>query len=63
MGTVRDPALLKEMWVSWHDNVGSPMKGDYAELVAMMNEGARELGFADTGALWRANYDMDPDEF
>jgi len=63
MGTVRDPALLKEMWTSWHDNVGSPMKGDYAELVAMMNEGARELGFADTGALWRANYDMDPDDF
>ncbi|MBV1917844.1 MAG: M2 family metallopeptidase [Sphingomonadaceae bacterium] len=63
MGTVRDPALLKEMWVSWHDNVGTPMKGDYAKLVEQMNEGARELGFADAGALWRSNYDMDPDEF
>ena len=63
MGTVRDPAQLKEMWVSWHDNVGTPMKGDYAQLVEMMNKGARELGFADTGALWRSNYDMDPDEF
>ena len=28
-----------------------------------MNTGARELGFADTGALWRSNYDMPPDEF
>jgi peptidyl-dipeptidase A len=63
MGTVRDPALLKEMWTSWHDNVGTPMKDEYAEFVAMMNEGARELGFADTGALWRSNYDMDPDAF
>ncbi|MCX7676585.1 MAG: M2 family metallopeptidase [Alteraurantiacibacter sp.] len=63
MGTVRDPALLQEMWTSWHDNVGKPMKGDYAELVELMNEGARELGFADTGALWRSNYDMDPDAF
>ena len=63
MGTVRDPELLKEMWVSWHDNVGAPMKGDYAQLVSKMNEGARELGFADTGALWRSNYDMDPEEF
>ncbi|MCB2059882.1 MAG: M2 family metallopeptidase [Novosphingobium sp.] len=63
MGTVRDPALLKEMWVSWHDTVGTPMKGDYAKLVELMNQGAHELGFADTGALWRSNYDMDPDEF
>jgi len=63
MGMVRDPARLKEMWVSWHDNVGTAMKGDYVEFVALMNGGARELGFADTGALWRSNYDMDPDEF
>ncbi len=63
MGTVRDPAMLKEMWTSWHDNVGTPMKEDYSLLVERMNAGARELGFADTGALWRSNYDMDPDEF
>ena len=24
MGTVRDPAKSKEMWTSWHDNVGAP---------------------------------------
>lgn len=63
MGTSRDPAELKEMWASWHDNVGKPMKGDYAKMVALMNEGAKELGYADTGALWRSNYDMDPDAF
>ena len=25
-----NPADLKEMWTSWHDNVGSPMRADYA---------------------------------
>jgi peptidyl-dipeptidase A len=39
------------------------MAGDYAKLVGLANEGARELGYADAGALWRSNYDMTPDEF
>ena len=63
MGETRDPALTKEMWVSWHDNVGKPMKTDYAKLVELSNNGARELGFADTGALWRSGYDMPPEQF
>jgi peptidyl-dipeptidase A len=63
MGSVRDPARLQEMWTSWHDNVGAQMRGDYARQVAIANEGARELGYADTGALWRAGYDMAPDQF
>ncbi|MGK2286592.1 M2 family metallopeptidase [Pedomonas sp. V897] len=63
MGLVRDPAKLKEMWVSWHNNVGRPMRQDYARLVEIANEGARELGYADTGAMWRSGYDMKPEEF
>jgi peptidyl-dipeptidase A len=63
MGTVRDPAQLREMWTSWHDNVGSPMRAPYARMTAIANEGARELGFADTGAMWRSNYDMTPEQF
>jgi len=63
MGTVRDPALLKEMWTSWHDNVGAPMRADYARMVTIANQGARELGFDDVGAMWRSSYDMSPDEF
>jgi peptidyl-dipeptidase A len=39
------------------------MKKDYARFVELANKGARELGFADTGAMWRAKYDMPPDEF
>jgi peptidyl-dipeptidase A len=63
MGDSRDPAKLKEMWVSWNDNVGAPMRGDYAKMTAISNEGARELGYKDVGALWRSGYDMDPDAF
>ena len=57
------PAEFAEMWTSWHDNVGAPMREDYARLIGIANEGAEELGFADTGAMWRSKYDMPPDDF
>ena len=63
MGTNRNPAELQEMWTSWHDNVGAPMKDDYVRLAEIGNAGAKELGFADLGALWRSNYDMPADDF
>ena len=63
MGTSRDPAKLKEMWTSWNDNVGAPMRPDYTRMTAISNEGARELGFKDVGAMWRSGYDMSPDDF
>jgi peptidyl-dipeptidase A len=57
------PEQYAEMWASWHDNVGAPMKDDYVRMVQIGNAGARELGFSDIGNMWRANYDMTPDEF
>ena len=42
------------MWTSWHDNVGRPMRADYARMVEIANAGAQELGYADTGAMWRS---------
>ena len=39
------------------------MRNDYARFVELANKGARELGFADSGAMWRLKYDMPPDEF
>jgi peptidyl-dipeptidase A len=63
MGEERDPAKLKEMWVSWHDNVGAPMRNDYVAATKLTNEGAVGLSFKDAGALWRSGYDMKPDEF
>jgi len=63
MGKVRDPEKLKEMWTSWHNNVGTPMREDYTRLMNIANEGAKELGYADAGTMWRSAYDMSPDEF
>ena len=57
------PAQKAEMWESWHNNVGAPMRTDYQRMIAIANEGAQELGFDDLGAMWRSNYDMDPDAF
>lgn len=62
MAANRDPARLEEMWASWHDAVGRPMKPDYVRLVGVANEGARELGFADMGELWRSAYDIPPQD-
>ena len=59
----RTPEELAEMWSSWHDNVGAPMRDDYRRMIGIANEGAKELGFADLGAMWRSNYDMHPDQF
>ena len=63
MGTNRNPEQLKEMWASWHDNVGSPMRDDYARLVEIANQGAKDLGYSDVGAMWRSGYDMPADDF
>ena len=62
MATSRDPARLREVWEGWH-TVSIPMRKDYVRFVTLANLGAKELGFADTGALWRAKYDMPPDAF
>ena len=63
MGTNRNPAELAEMWQSWHENVGRPMRPDYTRMVAIANQGAKELGYDDTGAMWRSQYDMTPQQF
>ena len=57
------PEEFAEMWTSWHDNVGAPMKDEYVRMVEIANQGAQELGFADAGAMWRSNYDMSADDF
>ena len=58
----RDPEELKDLWVGWH-KVGAPMRQKYARFVELSNQGASDMGFKDTGVLWRAGYDMKPDEF
>jgi peptidyl-dipeptidase A len=62
LATSRDPEELKRAWLGWHA-LGAPMRQRYARMVELGNAGARQLGYADVGALWRSNYDMPPDAF
>jgi len=62
LAKLRDPKQAQEIWTGWH-KVGAPMRQRYARFVELSNQGARELGFADTGALWRAGYDMTPEQY
>ncbi len=57
----RDPKLLEEVWSGWH-RVGREMRPEFERYVALANAGAKELGFADTGVMWRSKYDMPPEE-
>jgi peptidyl-dipeptidase A len=58
----RDYAELREAWTGWHA-IAAPMRERFARYVGLANEGAREIGFADVGALWRAGYDTTPAAF
>jgi peptidyl-dipeptidase A len=62
MAESRDPARLLEVWRGWHA-IAPPIRADFVRYVELANKGARELGFADDGAMWRAKYDMPPDDF
>lgn len=53
---------LTEAWNGWH-STARPMRKDYVRFVELANEGARELGYADLGAMWRSGYDMPPNDF
>ena len=57
-----DPELLQSIWEGWR-TISPAMKGDYAEMVKIINKGSNELGFKDAGDLWRAGYDMDAEDF
>ena len=63
MGSTRDPGKLAQMWQSWHETTARPMRGDYGQMVTIANQGAKELGYADTGAMWRSRFDMTPQQF
>ncbi len=62
MAESRDPEELEALYEGWR-TISPVMADDYARMVEIANEGSRELGFADTGAMWRAGYDMEPDAF
>jgi len=51
-----------EAWLNWR-KVSPQMRSDYQRMVGIANLGSVELGFKDTGSLWRSKYDMPADDF
>jgi peptidyl-dipeptidase A len=62
LASSRDPQELLRTWQGWHA-IAPPLRKPYSLMVDLANKGAREMGFADVGAMWRSNYDMPPDDF
>jgi peptidyl-dipeptidase A len=58
----RDYDELLDAWRGWR-TISPPMRDEYSRYVELANEGARELGYADLGEMWRAKYDMSPAAF
>jgi peptidyl-dipeptidase A len=57
----RDYDAQLTAWRGWH-TISPPMRKDYTRFVELANDGARNLGFADAGEMWRSGYDMSPAE-
>jgi len=62
LATSTNPDELMDAWMGWH-KISVPMREKYSRFVQLSNKGAKELGFKDTGAMWRSNYDMTPEQF
>ncbi len=57
-----NPDEMLEAWTNWR-KISPQMRDSYQRMVEIANEGSKQLGYADTGALWRSKYDMPADEF
>ena len=57
----RDYDAQLDAWQGWH-TISVPMRKDYVRFTELVNEGAKEMGFADAGERWRSGYDMSPAE-
>ncbi len=56
------PEVRAEAWAGWHATA-KPIRADYQRFAELTNAGAKELGFANLGEMWRAGYDMSPADF
>ncbi|EDM75795.1 peptidyl-dipeptidase A [Plesiocystis pacifica SIR-1] len=62
LATSDDYDELLRAWEGWR-TISPAMRPKYQRFVELSNEGARDIGFADTGELWRSGYDMSAAEF
>ena len=56
------PEARAEAWKGWQETA-RPIRKDYQRFVEIINQGAKEMGFANAGEVWRGGYDMAPDAF
>lgn len=56
------PDEIAAAWQGWHETA-RPIRDDYQRFVELVNDGAKEMGFANAGEVWRSGYDMPPTEF
>ncbi|MEZ4363881.1 MAG: M2 family metallopeptidase [Kofleriaceae bacterium] len=59
----RNPAEQLAAWQGWHDTTGRAERDKFLRFVDLANAGARGIGFADVGVMWRSGYDMSPEDF
>ncbi len=62
LATSTDYDAQYEAWSGWR-TTSVEMRPMYEKFVTLTNQGAKEIGFADAGELWRSAYDMPPDQF
>jgi peptidyl-dipeptidase A len=58
----RDADEQLKAWTGWRE-ISKEMRPLYQQMVEIANEGSKELGYADTGTMWRSKYDMPADDF
>ena len=56
------PEVRAAAWKGWQETA-RVIRKDYQRFVEIVNTGAKEMGFADAGEVWRGGYDMAPDAF
>ena len=56
------PEARAAAWKGWQETA-RPIRKDYQRFVEIVNQGAKEMGFADAGEVWRGGYDMTPAQF
>ena len=57
----RDYNAQLDAWNGWHSTAVASRQR-YQRFVELVNEGAREMGYADAGQMWRSGYDMPAEE-
>jgi len=53
---------LRDAWIGWR-RAARESRPLYTRFIQLANQGAKEIGFTNTGHMWRSGYDMAPEAF